>query len=134
MLVEEEVARLEQQLHKIQGGLRETKPTSVVPVQDSIRYNKTTNQEMQDKLPKEMKAMFFINRAIKEEHLSHNLVETKGRKSVENNMHDRKDSPRFLEQKEVIDSPRKSKILLKPPSLALSPKRVNEKVTNILSA
>ncbi|XP_078154784.1 uncharacterized protein LOC144550682 [Carex rostrata] len=129
VLVEEEVARLEEQLHKTQGGLREIKPTSVVPVpvQDSIRYNKTTNQEMQDKLPKEMKAMFFINRAIKEEHLSHNLVESKGRKSVENNMHDRKDSPRFLEQKEVIDSPRNSKILLKPPSLALSPKKVNEK-------
>ncbi|KAF3335206.1 Rho GTPase-activating protein 7 [Carex littledalei] len=133
VLVEEEVARLEDQIHKIQGGLREIKPTSV-PVQDSVRYNKTY-QEMQDKLPKEMKAMFFINRAIKEEHLSHNLVESKGRKSVENN------SPRFLEHKEPTDlhADKLVKVFQEPLSkkidsgkLSLQPNKLSERILKCL--
>ncbi|KAJ4778683.1 hypothetical protein LUZ62_062940 [Rhynchospora pubera] len=127
VLVEQEVARLEVQIHKMQGGLREVKSTPI-PVQDSFKYNKTS-QEMQDKLPKEMKAMFFINRAINEEHLSHNLVEAKSRKSVEQTQ-DRKDNTRFLEHKEGLVSPKNSRILLKPPSLTSSPKKATEKPTD----
>jgi hypothetical protein len=127
VLVEEEVARLEDQIHKMQGGLREVK-SAPIPVQNSVRYDKTN--QVQDTLPKEMKAMYFINRAINEEHLTHNLVEPKGRKSVDN-FHERKGSPRFSENKEVSASPKHSRILLKPPSLTSSPKKANEKVRKL---
>lgn len=128
VLVEEEVARLEDQIHKMRGGLREIK-SNPVPVQDSVSYDKT-NQTQQDTLPKEMKAMFFINRAINEDHLSHNLVESKGRKSIENTR-DRKDSLRCSEHKEATASPKNSRVLLKPPSLTSSPKKANDKVRKI---
>ncbi|KAJ3678597.1 hypothetical protein LUZ60_002400 [Juncus effusus] len=126
VLVEEEIGRLENQIQIIRGGLREIKTNP----------NPNTDHEMQEKVAKEMKAMFFINKAIKEDQYSNlNLnsksgphsFEFKGRRSMEK-VQEEKGSPRYLMRKEHT-SPRKSGILAKPAFVDLSPKRALEKPT-----